>query len=54
MIDDDDLYAEWLAASRRAKQPQTTYPQIDTLREFARRVWLKGFGDSQIGAECPY
>ena len=29
----------WLAASREAGQPQCTYPQIDTLREFYQAVY---------------
>lgn len=60
MIDDDDLHALWRYASQRAEQPQTMYPQIDTLREFARARWREGFTDGQADVPdgtlipCPY
>ena len=60
MIDDDGLNALWMRASRRAEQPQCSYPQADTLREFARAMWREGFTDGQAEVPegtlipCPY
>jgi hypothetical protein len=59
MIDDEALYAKWLAASREAKQPQCHYPQFATLRAFARAIWFEGCAspnvtDGHMTPECPY
>lgn len=60
MIDDEDLYDRWRNATRRAEQPQFVYPNLATLREFARAMWREGFTDGQTDVPmgtlipCPY
>lgn len=49
MISDSALYDLWSDSSRRAGQPQCAYPQIDTLREFARAIWEEG---CTVGGDC--
>lgn len=54
VIDDETLYAKWFDASHSAGQPMCVYPQLDTLRMFARVIWAEGRYGPQSAAECPY
>ena len=59
-MSDEEISALWLEAFRRTNQTLCAYPQIDTLREFARAMWRQGFTAGQVDVPggslipCPF